>query len=425
MRYYFAMLVAVVLLVVPWFAFTYPDQFQPVLSFLQSAEDQLASVILAHNPKTVAQIQSHYSAAIPAAHKVRILIVPGHEPDFGGAEYIDPKYGHVYERNMTVELGQDLEQYLNNDGHYETFITRDTNSWSPEFNDYFKNDWNNIVAWQAANKQEFSEMIAAGLTTLPLAPVDHAAAPGNVAMRLYGITKWANENNIDIEIHIHFNDYPGHGESKPGKYSGFTVYVPVAQYQNGTTTHRIADGVFKRLQRYNPVSDLPGESVGVVDDPELIALGASNTADAASMLIEYSYIYEPVIDNPATRSEAIKDLAYQTYLGLEDFFDPAAAAGLARAYDTVALPYTWKNPISTTGASGPDVFAMQTALLRDGDYPPSGKTMSDCPRSGSLKSCTKTALQTFQKKYGISGEDGVAGEKTIEQLNRLYSVQSI
>jgi len=237
-------------------------------------------------------------------------------------------------------------------------------------------------------------------------------------MRLYGMTKWSNENGIDIEIHIHFNDYPGHTEYEPGKYSGFAVYVPVTQYENSSTTHALADTVEKRLAKYNPVSNLPGESVGVVDDPELIALGANDTADAASMLIEYSYIYEPQLDNPATRSQVIKDLAYQTYLGLEDFFDPDKAAGLTKAYDTVTLPYAWRDPI-LPGAVGPDVFALQTALMRDGEYPPTGITMNDCPRTGKLGRCTKSALQAFQDKYDITGEDGFAGPKTLQTLGRL------
>ena len=425
MRHYLAVLFLLIILGLPWAAMNYPDGMNALVSAIENAGNQLAAVILAHNPRSIAEIQLKYkTAAIPQAPKVKILIVPGHEPDYGGAEYVDPVYGHMYERDLTVELGQDLQGFLQNDVHYQTFITRDAGAWNPVFASYFKDDWNQIIAWQKAYRRQFSQMIANGTVTLPTPQVDHASAPSGVALRLYGITKWSNENNIDLEIHIHFNDYPGHG-SQPGKYTGFAIYVPAAQYENGTTTHAIADMVFKRLAKYNPVSDLPGESLGVVDDPELIALGANDTADAASMLIEYSYIYEPQIDDPVTRSQAIKDMAYQTYLGLEDFFDPSKSAGLARAYDTVALPYTWKDPISAVGTTGPDVFALQTALVEDGDYPPAGRTMNDCPRSGKLGPCTKTGIQTFQDKHGITGEQGVAGPKTIDQLNQLFSAKII
>jgi len=424
MRYYVTVLFLLLVLAIPWTAASYPASMSAFVALIEQAGQQLAAVILTHDPKTLADIRGDYNAPPSSDQKARILIVPGHEPDYGGAEYIDPAYGHVYERNFTVELGQDLQADLGNDPHFQTFISRDAQAWSPFLADYFKNDWNDIVAWVRASKQQFSEMVAAGSTTMPVATVDHATAPDDVALRIYGMTKWSNENNVDLEIHIHFNDYPGHGESTPGKYSGFAVYVPVAQYQNSTTTHAIADAVFKRLAKYNPVSDLPAESVGVVDDPELIALGANDTADAASMLIEYSYIYEPQLDNPATRDQFIKDLAYQTYLGLEDFFDPAKGASLARAYDTVTLPYAWKDPIAS-GTSGPDVFALQTALVEDGEYPPSGETMNDCPRTGKLGPCTETALKAFQDKYGITGEQGTAGPKTIQELNQKFGVNVI
>jgi len=426
MRHILAAFIVILLLAVPWLMY-HGDQAQGLFSFIQNTEDQVASLILAHHPKTIADIKSNYNAGNtasnnPSQKKVRILLVPGHEPDYGGAEYVDATYGHMYERDMTVELAKDLEEYLGNNPHYETYITRDTQAWTPTFADYFKSQWDNIIAWQKANKQQFSAMVAAGSTTKPVASVEHNFAPGGVALRLFGITKWSNENDIDIEIHIHFNDYPGHGLHHPGDYSGIAIYVPAAQYKNGTTTRAIADTVFTRLEKYNPVSDLPGESVGVVDDPELIALGANDTADAASMLVEYGYIYEPQLVNTATRSQAIKDMAFQTYLGLQDFFDPNNAVNLAGSFDTLIMPHTWNNPITpgAAKAQSADIYALQTALILDGEYPPASKSMNDCPRTGSIGPCTKAALEAFQKKYGIVGESGVVGARTVEKLNGLY-----
>jgi len=31
----------------------------------------------------------------------------------------------------------------------------------------------------------------------------------DIALRLYGFNKWADENKVDAMVHIHFNDYPG------------------------------------------------------------------------------------------------------------------------------------------------------------------------------------------------------------------------
>lgn len=418
MRYYAAVLFLVALFLIPWANQTHPGGFAELWSNVEQAADQVAAVILAHHPKTIADIQSHYVPVVSAQMpKVRILLVPGHEPDYGGAEYKDLK-----ERDMTVELAQDLQGFLDSDSHYETFITRDTTAWDPTFVNYFKTGWNDIIAWEQASHAEESKLIKMGTAPKPVASVYHNSAPSDVATRLYGITKWANENDIDITIHIHFNDYPGRKSNIPGEYSGFAIYVPAAQYDNSSTTKAIADKVFGELKKYNPVSNLPGESTGIVDEPELIAIGANNTADSASMLIEYAYIYEQQFQDPAVSRLALKDLAYQTYLGLQDFFEPNHAVDLSKRYETLALPHSWQNQITDKNTVSPDVFALQTALQVDGEYPPKDETQNDCPRSGKLGPCTKTALSAFQNKYDIEGETGVVGSSTMTKLNQLFSL---
>ncbi len=418
MRTYLTVLCLVALFLIPWVDQTYPGG---LANFWNGAEDlagQTAAVILAHHPKSVADIQANYvSTPASQAPKVRILLVPGHEPDYGGTGYKGLK-----ERDMNVELAQDLQGFLNSDQHYQAFITRDTRSWNPTFADYFKDSWDDIVAWQKASHAEESKLIQMGSVPKPVSSVRHITAPADIALRLYGVTKWANENDIDITLHIHFNDYPGHPSKSPGDYSGFTIYVPAAQYSNSSTTKVIAGKVFSELKKYNPVSDLPGESNGIVDEPRLIAIGADNTADSASMLIEYGYIYEQQFQDPAVRSLALKDLAYQTYLGLEDFFDPNRALDLSKRYQTLALPHSWPAPIVEKGAASPDIFALQTALTVDGEYPPKNQDTNDCPRTGKLGPCTERALQDFQRKYGITGEDGLAGTSTISKLNQLFSL---
>ena len=418
MRTYLGVLCLVALAFIPWTNQTYPGGFAELWKEAGDMASQTAAVILAHHPKSVASIQAKYIST-PAAQspKVRILLVPGHEPDFGGAEYKDLK-----ERDMTVELAQDLQGFLDTDPHYQTFVTRDTQAWDPTFADYFKNSWDDIVAWQKASKAEESKLIQLDEAPKPVSSVYHVTAPANVALRLYGVTKWANENDIDITLHIHFNDYPGHAAGQPGEHSGFAIYVPAAQYDNSSTTKAIAESIFAQLKRYNAVSDLPGESDGIVDEPELIAIGANNTADSASMLIEYAYIYEQQFQDPAVRSLALKDLAYQTYLGLQGFFDPTHAIDLSKRYETLALPHSWSGSITAGSPVSPDIFALQTALTADGDYPPADESMNDCPRTGKLGPCTKAALQSFQKKYGIAGEDGMVGSSTISKLNQLFSL---
>jgi len=434
-KYYLYTILTLMLFGVPAVSSRFGNQVNEISQIFSETTDQVASVLTAlisHNPKSVADLKSDYNqpivtvSSINAATvqpKVRILIVPGHEPNYGGAEF-----GSLKEREMTVELGQDLLTFLNANSHYQTFVTRDDSAWMPTFADYFKNDWNDILAWEKASIQDMAHRISIGESTPPVSTVYHNSAPANVATRLYGITKWANENNIDITIHIHFNDDTVHPAGVPGTHSGFAIYIPEHQYANSTSSKALAESVFKRLSRYSPVSDLPGESSGVVEDPDLIAVGAHDTADAASMLIEYGYIYESQFADPDTRSLALKDLAFQTYLGLQDFFDPSNVVPAGLSYDTIALPHSWSQPFSGKDSSNSpniDTFALQTAMLFDGEYPPSSKDMNQCPRSGKFGLCTKQALQAFQDKYSITGEKDSVGLKTLQVLNTNFGARTI
>lgn len=417
MRYYLGAFAIAVIGFAPWLNVNNPSALSTFVSVFKEGVSQVASVILSHKFKSVDQIVSNYKNANSGNTKVRILIVPGHEPDFGGTEF-----GLLKEREMTVELAQNLQNLLQNNDHYQVFVTRDNYGWSANFSEYFKNNWESIVAWQKASHDEFRNLISVGSKGKPKTTVYHNPAPVKVALRLYGITKWANENNIDIVIHVHFNDYPRSRTDMAGDYSGFAIYVPASQYGNSTTTKTIADTIFRRLSKYNPVSDLKGESRGIVDESELIAIGANNTSDAASMLIEYGYIYERQFADPVVRSLALKDLAFQTYLGIQDFFGSGNDVNFA--YDTLMMPRTFERAINHNSDPS-EVFALQTAFLLDGLYPPSSRDMNDCPRSGSFGPCTKSALKIFQDKYDITGENGVVGPKTLEKLNSLYGVRAI
>lgn len=400
------------LVLILFFAYIFSDKIQAVISRAQQFGVQLAAVILSHNFKTVETIKSRYDDPYS---KVRILIVPGHEPDFGGTEF-----SQIKEREMNVELGYSLKNFLEGNSNYQVYITRDNQSWNPIFSDYFRNNWNEIVEWVKASREHFYRLESVGLVTKKYSTVKHNNANRDVGIRLYGINKWANENDMDIVIHIHFNDNFRTNTDRPGEYSGFSIYVPEGQYGNSTSTKAIAADIFKRLSKYNAVSNLPGESLGIVDEPELIAIGSNNTSDAASVLIEYGYIYEPQFQDPNVRGMVIKDLAYQTYLGLQDFFDPINNAKSVGSYDTLVLPYKWQRPLDGNKALPEDVFALQTALIFDGSYPPVGKTKNDCPRTGKIGPCTRTSLNVFQDKYGVIGESGMVGEKTLQALKSIF-----
>ncbi len=373
--------------------------------------DNNLAAILTHKTLSVADLKNKYQTP---EKKIRVLVVPGHEPSFGGAEYKDLK-----ERDMNVELAYSLAYFLKKDGRYEVIMTRDKNNWHPLFAAYFKDSMPAIIDFYESSKNETQNLIATGKATKTIAPVMHNNAPKDVAYRLYGINKWSNENNIDIAIHVHFNDYPRKRASSPGIYSGFAIYVPEKQFSNSTTTRAVGDMIFKRLQKYSAPSNLPGEGGGFIEEPDLIAIGAYNTNNYASMLIEYGYIYEPQFNDSVVRNHTLSDLAFQTYLGLEDFF--GSEKNVSYTYDTVLLPHVWKIRPTLSNVHAEEVLALQSALVLEGVYPPAGKNRNDCPRSGTMGPCTKEALQAFQKKHGIVGEEGRVGEKTHKILSEKYS----
>lgn len=368
--------------------------------------------------KVLAIVFISFTAFFSAAHIAsaetmakKILIVPGHEPKYGGANF-----GSVYERDLVLTLGQYLNAYLSADPKFKTYITRDPGGWNSVFDDYFKNNWYAILSWKFVAKNKISIFEKLGVEKY--SAVEHNAAPENVASRLFGITKWSNENGIDLMVHLHLNDYPDHSAKKPGEYSGRVIFIPAKQYKNSETTKVAAEAVSRQLAPFTPESDNPVEEGGILHDADLIAVGVEDTSNAPSMLIEYDYIYQPQFLNAKIRDLALKDLAYQTYLGLYDHFY-STAKNAAPEYDP-SLVYAWKKRVTSAKSDPKDIYALQTALILDGSYPPKGKTLHDCPRSGVFGACTKAGVREFQAKHDLVGWN-VFSEKTFLALQKVYN----
>lgn len=378
---------------------------------------------------TTAELAQKYADAATNGTKVRILIVPGHEPNYGGAEY-----GTVKERELNVEIADQLATYLKQNPRLDVIVARGNDAWNTALSDYFESDWNSIQDFVDNQKAYFEKQLDNGKVVARANDdqVAHAAAPDDVALRLYGIGKWANDNDVDLVLHLHINDAPDHGPNDPGQNSGFAVYVPDAQYGNAASSMPVGEAIAARLSALNGTSTLPVENKGVVEDQELIALGAFNTLSVPSVLMEYGYITEPKLQQPDVRQTVTKDYAYDTYLGVQDFFNDKVIA----KYPTASLPFTFaSSSLAKIGSSSPATYALQAGLHTLGFYPtfasttPSNvrlaaPTLTNCPIDGVMGPCTTNAIEAFQASKGWQ-TTGTLGPKTIAALNAQFSPMPI
>ncbi len=383
------------------------DYCLPILMLGENA----AAVYFVDN-KTASDLKNTYASASTTEGRLRIFIMPGHEPGFGGAEY-----RVLRERDMNVALAQYLADYLYAQGKYDVIVGRDGSSWLPELDAYFEAHEDEIIAWKESQEDITDSLIEGGHFEVDANPVPHMSVKSDVAMRLYGINKWIGENDFDLAVHVHFNDYGSRRRGQPGEFAGFAIYVPDGQYSNAKAAHDVAESLRGRLDDIVAPSSAPREKGGIVEDQNLIALGSNNTADAPSILIEYGYIYEPQFQDKKTSDLLMREYAYQTFLGIEDFF---RVGQRDLAYRTSVLPYRWDSNVPRSTVASADVLGLQFTLLAGGMYPPAGKDLSSCPLSGVFGPCTVSALADFQRKNDIEGDGTFLGPRTRELLNALF-----
>ncbi|MFA7193633.1 MAG: N-acetylmuramoyl-L-alanine amidase [Candidatus Paceibacterota bacterium] len=325
------------------------------------------------------------------ANRIKVLIVPGHDDVHHGATF-----NGLREVDLNRELAKNLYQFLLKDKNFRVFLASDENGFNDRIENYLEEEKNEIEEFRKFKKQITESLIDSGEIQLEQY-VAHNSAPEEVANVLYGINRYANEEDFDIVLHVHFNDYPGRPKTSEGKHSGISIYVPASQYSNGSASLELAENIFGRLTKIFSPSTNPAERVGVIQDTELIAVGAFNSVDSIALLMEYGYIYEPQLTDENLRPVVLKELAYQTYVGMKYFFDENYVASNS---ETTLLPYTWYKDLDGKEKTDLDVFALQILLRLYEMYPPMNN-FEDCPITGSFGKCTETALKNFQDKYGL------------------------
>tara|TARA_Y100000310_G_C20683277_1_gene817397 strand:+ start:1128 stop:2348 length:1221 start_codon:yes stop_codon:yes gene_type:complete len=359
---------------------------------------------------TEREITDIYRNTPTTARRVKILIVPGHDKESPGAEYMGN-----YESDVNLQLGKKIFEIFSKDPYFSAILARDENGYTPALIQTFA-DKDSIISFRNTYKKYMESLISAGLISTRQ-EVFHNSAGDGTLVKLYGINKWANENDIDIVLHIHFNDYPGHRYNRPGKYSGFSIYIPERQFSNSFVSNQISKYIYESLSNSFPVSNYAKESAGIVEDQELIAIGSFNTLDAAAFLIEYGYIYEPQVRDSNVRDVALDEYANGTYIGIKNYFENKF--GRSRLENKPVFQDILDSNLSASRNPSSDVFILQTVMQYDGVYPPDGYTRNDCPPTGIFGPCTNASVIEFQKKYNISPATGFVGPKTRTKINEL------
>lgn len=389
------------------------------IAFASSAPHLLAASKRVTNfPETMSasDLREAYAQAAAGGDKVRILIMPGHEPDFGGAVFQGQ-----YEREMAVSIAESLAAELRTDPNLEVLVARGNMGWNDDLEQYFDHQGRKIERFVDDHKEAYAKLEKRGRLAESAEQAAHNEARSDVALRLYGVSKWANENDVDLMLHLHLNDETSHAADVPGIHSGLAIYVPDSIYGNAKASMALAEPVFERLNETTATSTSGLETQGILEDRELIAIGAYNTAEMPSLLIEYGYIYEPRITGAGARKDVFADYAYQTALGVKDFF----GARVSAPYASKALPYAFVTDVLATSTVGnPDahgIYALQAALSHLGYYPGGESSLSVCPISGIANVCTAAALKAFQASKGLE-QTGQLGPQTRVALNSAFNL---
>jgi N-acetylmuramoyl-L-alanine amidase len=325
------------------------------------------------------------------SNRIKVLIVPGHDDKHIGAEF-----NGLREVDLNIELSKYLYDYLVQDKNFRVFLASDENGYNEIIKKYLEEEKNEIDEFRRFKRKVTEQLIESGEIQLEQY-VAHNSAPEEVVNVLYGINRYVNEENFDMVIHVHFNDYPRKNKKEAGEHSGISIYVPASQFLNGSASKQMAESIFARLTKVFHPSTHPAEIAGVIQDSELIAVGAFNSVDSIALLIEYGYIYESQFNDDILRPVALKELAYQTYFGIKTFFEKDFSQNKKQ---TTVLPYSWNYDLEENQKNSLDVFVLQIFLRLHEMYPPM-KNYKDCPLEGSFGKCTSNALKNFQEKYGL------------------------
>jgi len=345
-----------------------------------------ARALLLSSTKSFESILSRYTSK---KTPVRILIVPGHNDESSGAY----AYG-TREADLNANIGERLYTLLQQDPNLSVTLSRDTKGFREPFATFFTSRADDIATFRETIRRDYAQLILEGKIPFPSYSPPHGEATLPDALKLYGANLWAYENDTDIVIHLHLNDYAGR-KTNAGKYTGYAIYYAGPPLLNAPLSSKLAHAIANHMDDIRTSSNYPSEISGLIPDTELLALGAHGSVDAAAVLVEYGYMSERVFSRAETKDAMADLVAYETALGIKDFLGSKVVITPPQSL-TASLA---KLPSVTPSSAA---LALQYTLLKQGLYPPSGKSLSDCPLTGTVGPCTKAAYNAYTRKMARS-----------------------
>ena len=259
-------------------------------------------------------ISAIFSSTLHNNKKIRVLIVPGHEPNDGGADYKG-----IYERDLNLQLSIELENDLSKNPNIEVMMVRDENGWNSNLENFVTTSSSSIMSWVADMKNKMMAEANAGKFKIIIPGMQPNDATSEAVLYLYGTNKWAEENNIDLIFNVHFNNNPKIN-GKPN-YSGYCIYVPDSQFGNASSSLIFANYLNNEISKIENKSNMPQEKTTIIPDQELAAMGSYGTLNIPTALVEYSYIYEQKMLSSSTRNAFIEKAASSTATAISDYVE--------------------------------------------------------------------------------------------------------
>lgn len=261
-----------------------------------------ALIILAQNNRFIEQNK-----------KIKILIVPGHEPNAGGAD----EFKTIKERDLNLQLSLLLKDDLSKNTNLNVILARDRNGWNPDLKNYVETGSTTIMNWVSDLKSKMMAKAASGTIDLIDPNMKHNVAASNAVLFLYGTNKWISENNIDLVLHVHFNSNPKIN-GKP-IFSGYCMYIPEKQYSNSSSSRIFANYINTEISKIENPSTMKQEKDIIIEDQQLISAGTYDTLKIPSVTVEYAYIYEPMMLSSSTRNNFIEQAASSTATAIYNY----------------------------------------------------------------------------------------------------------